>query len=209
MTVPARPPLLFLDVDGPLIPFGAAAGELPGGRYPTYESPAAPELEAVHPLLARIDPALGPRLLALPCELVWATTWEYDANLLITPLLGLPELPVVCWPDLSDEQIPLGLHWKTRTLLGWSAGRPFVWVDDEITATDRAWVAARHPARALLHRVDPRHGLTDRDFAVLEAWLRRGGTGYGTAGGRTGGGEFGDRSRCGGDAEGSTPGAVP
>jgi hypothetical protein len=171
VTGPARPPLLFLDVDGPLIPFGATAEQLPDG-YPTYESATVPQISTVHPLLARINPALGPRLLALPCELVWATTWEYDANEWISPLLGLPELPVVCWPDLSDEPLPRGLHWKTRTLVGWSAGRAFAWVDDEITAADRAWVASHHPVGALLHRVDHRSGLTDRDFAALDSWLR-------------------------------------
>ncbi len=52
-----------------------------------------------------------------------------------------------------------------------AAGRPFVWVDDEITGADRAWVAAHHSGRALLHRVDPRDGLTDTDFEALAEWL--------------------------------------
>ncbi|MER5864816.1 hypothetical protein [Kitasatospora sp. NPDC002040] len=164
-------PLLFLDVDGPIVPFGA---DLPGG-YPTYGSGRAP---GGNPLLTRADPAIGPRLLALPGELVWATTWMSDANELLAPWLGLPELPVVAWPE-SDQQEPRGLHWKTRTLVERAAGRPFVWVDDELTGADRAWVAAHHPGAALLHRVDARCGLTDADFAVLDAWLRshQGGTG--------------------------------
>ncbi|GAA3957925.1 hypothetical protein Aau02nite_08250 [Amorphoplanes auranticolor] len=60
-----------------------------------------------------------------------------------------------------------GRHWKTAGLVRWAAGRPFLWIDDEITDADRRWVAAHHPGRALLHRVDPRTGLTDADFAVL------------------------------------------
>ncbi|RSS42439.1 hypothetical protein EF912_30600, partial [Streptomyces sp. WAC07061] len=36
--------------------------------------------------------------------------------------------------------------------------------------------AAHHPAPALLHRVDPRTGLTDADFAVLARWLDRPGS---------------------------------
>jgi hypothetical protein len=48
-----------------------------------------------------------------------------------------------------------------------------VWVDDEVTDADRDWVAAHHPGRALLHRVDARLGLTDGDYAALAAWLRR------------------------------------
>ncbi|GLX17678.1 MULTISPECIES: HAD domain-containing protein [Streptomyces] len=156
---PAPLPLLFLDVDGPLIPFG-------GTGYPPAAGPG-------NPLLARLDPGLGPRLLALPCELVWATTWADEANETLSPRLGLPCLPVVEWPEPSDAEGRDGLHWKTRTLLERAGGRPFVWADDEITPADRAWAAAHHPAPALLHRVDPRTGLTDADFAVLARWLGR------------------------------------
>ena len=162
-------PLLFLDVDGPLIPFGATREQYPDG-YPTY----TPHGDNENPLLARVNPALGPRLMALPCDLVWATTWESEANVCLAPLLGLPQLPVVTWPEPSDEPEPSGLHWKTRTLIDWSAARPFAWLDDEITDADRTWTAAHHPARTLLHRVDHRHGLTDADFAVLDEWLRAG-----------------------------------
>ncbi|MEU3687901.1 hypothetical protein [Streptomyces narbonensis] len=45
-------------------------------------------------------------------------------------------------------------------------------MDDEVGAVDRAWVAARHSGRALLHRVDPRRGLGDADYAALAAWAR-------------------------------------
>ncbi|WP_218134845.1 hypothetical protein [Amycolatopsis xylanica] len=64
-----------------------------------------------------------------------------------------------------------GLHWKTRGLVEWAAGRPFAWVDDELTATDQAWVAEHHAGRALLHRVDHRLGLTDADYTALAEWL--------------------------------------
>ncbi|MFD3455072.1 hypothetical protein ACFWVC_23205 [Streptomyces sp. NPDC058691] len=162
-------PLLFLDIDGPLIPFGSPAG------HPAFPAVLASPGEAANPLLDRIDPALGPKLAALPCELVWATSWTAeDANASVAPRLGLPALPAVTWPepcaadDARDERA--GLHWKTRTLVAHAAGRPFAWADDEITGADRDWVAAQG-VRALLHRVDPRQGLTERDFAVLAAWL--------------------------------------
>ena len=156
--------LLFLDVDGTLLPFGAA------GAYPAYAPRfEVPGVRDSHPLLSRVDPALGARLAALDCELVWATTWMDDANVCLAPWLGLPQLPLVDWPD--EEEFPAPLHWKTRPLVDWAAGRPFVWVDDEITDVDRAWVAGHHPERALLHRVDHRHGLTDADFSVLEEWI--------------------------------------
>lgn len=161
----ASRPLLFLDVDGPLIPFGAADG------HPTY--PKESSRADWNPLLARIDPRLGSRLAALPCELVWATTWMTDANECVAPRLGLPDLPVA-WlesPDESDRDEHAGLHWKTRGLVRWAEGRTFVWVDYEITDRDRTWISAHHSGRSLLHHVDPRQGLTEVDFGAVNEWL--------------------------------------
>lgn len=156
-------PLLFLDVDGPLIPFRARRTL---ATTDATSSKAAPE----NPLLDRLDPADGHRLLGLGCELVWATTWMADANEVVAPRLGLPPLPVVDFPD--DDEIPArGLHWKTTFLAMWAHGRPFVWLDDEISDTDRQWVQIHHQGSALLHRVDPFVGLTDADFTLIRQWL--------------------------------------
>jgi hypothetical protein len=97
-----------------------------------------------------------------------------DANDSISPRIGLPELQVVIWPEASetDEQDErAGLHWKTRALVDWAVGRTFIWVDDEISEADRTWVMSHHPGEALLHSVDPRHGLTPADFETLHDWL--------------------------------------
>ncbi|XVV09083.1 HAD domain-containing protein [Actinoplanes sp. CA-131856] len=150
--------LLFLDVDGPLIPFTHRA-----------LSPADP----AHPLLHRLDPADGPRLKSLGCDLIWATTWMSDANDLIAPRLGLPPLPVLALPAETSPPPVSGLHWKTPYIAAQAAGRPFAWLDDEISETDRWWVEVAHPAPALLHRVDPRTGLTGADFAAVRAGLLR------------------------------------
>jgi Swiss Army Knife RNA repair-like protein len=155
--------LVFLDVDGPLIPLKARANARPARTDVDLLA------EYGNPLLDRLDPEDGRRLLSLGCRLVWATTWMGEANEVISPLLGLPKLPVVEWPD--DEE-PLGtLHWKTPFLTRWAAGRSFVWLDDELTDADRRWVKANHPGRGLLHRVDPNTGLTEKDFSAIRQWL--------------------------------------
>ncbi|MEU7554773.1 HAD domain-containing protein [Streptomyces sp. NPDC044571] len=177
-------PLLLLDVDGPLNPFRSPLAGLRGYtshrmRPAVWMSRRPPDSRsAQRGLHVRLHPAHGARLLALPYELVWATTWMHEANTMIAPHIGLPaDLPVIEWPELFARD-PDGLSWKTRPLLDWAAGRPFAWVDDMISSRDRAWVAARHPAPALLLRIRPRRGLRPRDFDALAAWaaqLSRGG----------------------------------
>lgn len=147
--------LLFLDVDGTLLPFAPRR---------------VVAVASGNPVLDRLDPADGARLRALGCSLVWATQWMDDANSELSPRLGLPSLPVVDWSD-DDEQPPTGVHWKTPALVRWAAGRPFAWLDDEIFDADRRWIAIHHPGAALAHRVDPRSGLTAADFDVVRRWL--------------------------------------
>jgi HAD domain in Swiss Army Knife RNA repair proteins len=162
-------PVIFLDVDGPLITFSAR----PGSRLPPSDEATADQAGSDgNPLLGRLNPDDGPRLLALGCDLVWATTWMADANEVISPRLGLPQLPVVDWPD-PDDELPRGLHWKTMPLTRWAAGRTFIWLDDEITDADQQWVAAHYAGPALLHRVDPHVGLTELDFSRIRDWLAR------------------------------------
>ena len=150
-------PLLFLDVDGTLARFG---GQVPGH-------------EADDGALARIDRALGPKLAALPCELVWATAWMEAANELVSPWLGLPALPVVEFRDEPAPRVAAArrLHWKTPDLVAYAGGRPFVWVDDEVSDDDRAFVAEHHDAPCLLHHVRASLGLTDDDLAAVRRWL--------------------------------------
>ncbi|WP_068059217.1 HAD domain-containing protein [Nocardia xishanensis] len=175
-------PLLYLDVDGPLNPFAAKPHRRPEG-YETHRLlPASwvarcTEMKPhrkVKELRVWLNPAHGPKLLALAdrFELVWATTWEHDANEWIGPRIGLPELPVVEW-QTSKRFGPDLTFFKTAELVEHAAGRPFVWVDDEMTVRDRRYVEREHPGRALLHWVDPAKGLLDADFEALAAWAVR------------------------------------
>nr|WP_309245975.1 HAD domain-containing protein [Verrucosispora sioxanthis] len=169
MPASAERPLIFIDIDGVLIPLRArpagADGRSSGRAGDGHDRDG-------NPLLDRLDPTDGRRLLALPGELVWASTWMADANDVVAPRIGLPALPVVDWSD-ADEEPPRGVHWKTASLARWAAGSPFVWLDDETTDADRRWIAGHHPQPALLHHVDPYLGLTDIDLAAVRRWLNR------------------------------------
>ncbi|MER6126089.1 hypothetical protein ABT173_26395 [Streptomyces sp. NPDC001795] len=170
-------PLLLLDVDGPLNPFRAAylrhrgyvTRRLHPANWSARQKPGSRRLR--RGLRVRLHPGHGARLLALPYELAWATTWMHEANEMIAPVIGLPELPVIEWPELFARD-PEGLYWKTRTIVEWAAGRPFVWVDDMITDLDVQHVTDHHDGRALLLPVDARRGLGAREFAELEQWAR-------------------------------------
>jgi hypothetical protein len=165
MTAPVEGPLLFLDVDGTLLPYDGAQLPSTPEEWCLWQSMSNPQL-------AKLDLTHGPRLLAMPCVLMWATAWMEDANEVIGPLLGLPMLPVVDLPDAQEQDEVGVLHWKTRAIVKAASGRPFIWVDDEISHIDRAWVSTHHRGQAHLHQVKSRVGLTDADFAALDDWLR-------------------------------------
>ncbi|MEU4364096.1 HAD domain-containing protein [Promicromonospora sp. NPDC023987] len=157
-------PILFLDVDGTILPFG-------GSGMPSV--PGAPDswTASTNPHLARVDRGLGPLLAELDCDLMWATAWMDEANEVIAPLLGLPRLPVADLLDDGDGQDDT-LEWKTKSLVRIARGRPFIWVDDAIGHADRWWVELAHPGAALLYQVDPTVGLTAADIAAIAAWLQ-------------------------------------
>ncbi|MFD8784104.1 hypothetical protein [Kitasatospora sp. NPDC059599] len=176
--------MLLIDVDGPLNPNAAKPYRRPEGyethrlMTPQWEAAERRRLrawglpnKAPKPLRVWLNPAHGPALTALPFDLVWATTWEEEANDFLAPLLGLPTLPVITWPD-PRPQPDDGVFWKTSKIVSWAQGRPFAWVDDNITDADRTWVQAHHPAPALVRHIDPTIGLTADDFAALADWAR-------------------------------------
>ena len=78
---------------------------------------------------------------AIEFELVWATGWEHDANRLIAPILGLPALPVMEFPRNAD-----GRFTKLPTITRFAAGRPLVWIDDELSDAAHAWAVSRTAA---------------------------------------------------------------
>ncbi|WP_331730306.1 hypothetical protein [Streptomyces sp. NBC_01174] len=164
-----RRPLLLLDVDGPLNPYAATPQRRPAGYSTHRMRPTGWENPWDKPLRVWLNHDHGADLLALPYELVWATTWKSEANEWIGPHLGLPPLPFVDWPTMTPQH-GARLHWKTEALVAYAEGRPFAWVDDELGPEDREWVRKNHDAPALLHQVDPRLGLLPDDFSALAKW---------------------------------------
>jgi hypothetical protein len=148
-------PLLLLDVDGVLNPY-AAPGQPDGFEQHLLLDELvwlAPQHGAwLRPLLDRF-------------ELVWATGWEHNANQLIAPILGLPALPVIEFPREAD-----GRFFKLPTIARFAAGRPLVWIDDELTDEAHAWAAARALPTRLVD-ADPAIGLTEELVALIAAFL--------------------------------------
>jgi hypothetical protein len=169
---PCPRPLLLVDVDGPLNPWKANPNRRPAG-YETHRLRPSGWTDLSGPALrVWLNPSHGAQLLALPFDLVWCTTWADEANEWLSPRLGLPELPVITWPDgARRERTPAApLFWKTEHVVDWAAGRPFAWIDDDITDTDRAHVTEHHDGPALLHWINPRLGLLRSDLDALTAW---------------------------------------
>ncbi len=137
-------PLLLLDVDGVLIPY--AAPEQPPGFLQYTLLGEVVWLSPDHGALLR---PLADRF-----QLMWATSWEHDANRLIAPIVGLPVLPVIEFPRDASGRFP-----KFPTIERLVANQPLVWIDDELTPTIHAW-ALRRRIPTLLIDVDPAIGLT-------------------------------------------------
>ncbi|MFC1403465.1 MULTISPECIES: hypothetical protein [Streptacidiphilus] len=163
-------PLLLIDVDGPLNPYAAKPTRRPKGYRTHRMRPTGWDDPGLKPLRVWLNPAHGPALTALPYQLVWCTTWQAEANVWIGPQLGLPVLEHVSFQDVRRPAVDDGTYFKTHEVVRWAAGRPFAWVDDEVTDADREYVADVHPGPALLLTINPRIGLLPADFEQLWEW---------------------------------------
>lgn len=163
-------PLLFIDVDGVLNPDSVSSGRRPDGYVTHRMRPSGPwQNPRAKALRVWLNPSHGTYLSALPFELVWGTTWEHEANEWIGPHLGLPELPVVTFENKLGRRVH-GVHWKTPDLVKYAAGRPFAWLDDEISARDGEYVREHHDGPFALVQVAPLVGLTEDHLKTLRDW---------------------------------------
>jgi hypothetical protein len=152
-------PLLLMDVDGVLNPFAAPA--CPEG-FAEFDIPGGDGEPT------RLCRAHGGwlRELARRYELVWATGWGADANAYLSPLLGLPNLPLVTFPP-----VPFEPREKVPAIAAYvGERRPVAWVDDALVPEAHAWAAAR-AAPTLLLGTDPSRGLGRETVERLADWL--------------------------------------
>lgn len=160
--------LLLIDVDGPLNPYAAKPTRRPAG-YSTFR--LAPKgINPAKPLRVWLNEDHGKILLdfakEFDCELVWATTWEDDANFMIGPRIGLPKLPVIHFGWKAFK-------WKYNAVLDYCDGRPFVWLDDDFDnyKKERRWFESERKDPYLLHWTDPKRGILDKDLATVGQWI--------------------------------------
>jgi hypothetical protein len=149
-------PVLLVDVDGVLNPW-LAKGCPPGfGEY-----------DLIPGERVLLSPGHGELLLSLEgaYELVWATAWEHRANQLISPVLALPELPVIEFPlegrDLYFRKLP--------AVIEAVGNRPCAWIDDEHQLDHYSW-ADRRGVPTLIVDINPARGLTSDIVARLAQW---------------------------------------
>ncbi|MFI8535400.1 hypothetical protein ACIGMX_34785 [Streptomyces aquilus] len=163
-------PYLLIDVDGPLNPYAAKPSRRPEGYQTHRMRPTGWQQPWQKPLRVWLNPTHGPALQRLPFDLVWCTTWTHEANDWIAPHVGLPALPVIEWPEGAQQHRTDGMFWKTEHVVKWAAGRPFAWIDDDITGIDQAYVTEHHNGPAFLHWISPRLGLLPADLDALTNW---------------------------------------
>jgi hypothetical protein len=162
--------LMLLDVDGVLNPWQRSGPHQQAHRLATRSGT----------FNVLLDPGVGEVLLKLAldvgAELCWATMWDHEANTLLGPLLGLPDLPVIIMDDDYGDQVP-GVHPKVPLVARHVRGRPFVWFDDELGKADRLWLK-EHPDVGdfrLIH-VGGRRGLNSKHLAQAREWFQGGST---------------------------------
>lgn len=87
-------------------------------------------------------------LLESGAELAWATTWGAAANDYFVPLLGLRQV-------LPAAPVNFRLKHKASTVIPWTEGRPWAWLEDQEAELSLA------------------HGLTGRDVPHLPVLVDR------------------------------------
>jgi len=153
---------VLLDIDGVLNPLSV---DCPPGfeamRLGGYDVQLNPRLHA--PMLRQLA-AIG--------DLIWATSWEQDANTIIAPRYRMPsnlEVIAITGADATAAT------WKLPDVAAWAdrhPGRPVVWLDDELGDDAHSWARTR-TTPTLLVPVAGQHGLTSQHVQQVQDWANR------------------------------------
>jgi hypothetical protein len=159
--VTAARPLLLVDVDFTLNPDFSGTWDGPGGDPLRDAGWVVLDGFAMNGRPVWLNRYHGLGLLhaaeATGARLAWATRWHDLANQVISPALGLPQMPVAPCPPGP----------KLDSVIPWTRGRPYAWLDDEQDVIDGCG------GRGV--KVDPVAGLTGADLEQAVALLGRAG----------------------------------
>lgn len=145
-------PLLLLDVDGVLCPIGPGPGE-----------PMRTVVLEDFPFIFSEQLPVRLSTLAEQFTLVWATSWEQDANQLLAPALGLPDLPFI---SFAGPPARPGHTWKLAAVRRFVGHRPMAWIEDELGHDAHAWAQKRSQPTLLLD-INPSWGLAQAHVNAL------------------------------------------
>lgn len=166
--------LLICDIDGVLIPFPAADGQIPA----THAVDWAQFTGKDEPVRIWLNPAHGEQLISLVettgAEPAWCSTWREDSAPQIGARLGLPAWPSVQLPTPpTDSGHQDGHLWKHPHVIEHARDAALIWIDDDFTAADHAWAGERAAAGnpTLLIEPDPYIGLTAQHIDAALAWV--------------------------------------
>lgn len=152
----SRRPLLFVDIDGVLNPYGP---ECPPGfaEHDLFPGEAPVRVCASH--------GGWLRELAIPYELVWGSWWDESGRALLATVLDLPTFH-------GAVRVPNGRShpdWKVPGVAELAGARALAWLDDQFTPDAGTW-AERRAEPTLLIPVDPDLGLTRGHVDRLLEW---------------------------------------
>lgn len=162
-------PLWLLDIDGVINAYAFKAYTSKKNLYPDLTKYSVPNANRTiytfwtSPTLMRQITELHDSGLV---EIAWLTTWTYDANAIVAPILGLPEFPVVADSGgrFSDY------YWKTRTAVeALTQHRPIIWTDDDAITSEARYDYEASDVPNLMIEPKPNQGITPASMdAIIE-----------------------------------------
>lgn len=155
-----KKPILFVDIDGVLNPFGGGCpeGYLEYDLFPEDEEPI------------RICPVHGEWLIELSMlfDLVWATGWVAAEREILGTVLVLPEF----YGAAEMPPVPFEPADKVVGVSSIAKDRACAWIDDLVTPEAELWADGR-VAPTLLIETRSSEGMTREHVDALLAWRRQ------------------------------------